>query len=242
MNSVGVVPWHILWTHVKSGSPNQQHWKQSDQGFFWQNQYYCRITNSSKSPYPSVGANLSWVLPEKKFYDIIISSVWYNTVLWYFNLVCFSVFVTKYMSIVLMLSILGKKTSTEDNLDIFSYFSQNIGSNILYKLPPQWGDNLHEMPEPLYYEKIQKKKNIIKSVFNSLFIYQNFSLQVLWSIAIDQYHNTLSHGSSWSFQRGRFCNNFRISGRSFGQNFGFPYTFYTFSLLPQLKIGRSQPA
>ena len=35
---------------------------------------------------------------------------------------------------------------------------------------------------------------------------------------------------------------FRISGRSFGPNFGFPNTFYTFSLLPQLKTGRSQPA
>ena len=39
--------------------------------------------------------------------------------------------------------------------------------------------------------------------------------------------------------REKFCNNFRISGRSFGPNFGFPYIFYTFSLLPQLKIGRS---
>ena len=39
--------------------------------------------------------------------------------------------------------------------------------------------------------------------------------------------------------REKFCNNFRISGRSFDPNFGFPYTFYTFSLLPQLKIERS---
>ena len=43
-------------------------------------------------------------------------------------------------------------------------------------------------------------------------------------------------------EREKFCNNFRISGWSFGPNFGFPYTVYTFSLLPQLKIGRSQPA
>ena len=42
--------------------------------------------------------------------------------------------------------------------------------------------------------------------------------------------------------REKFCDNFRISGRSFGQNFGFPYTFYTFSLLSQLKIGKSQQA
>ena len=41
--------------------------------------------------------------------------------------------------------------------------------------------------------------------------------------------------------RERFCNIFRISGRSFGPKFGFPYMFYTFKLLPQLKIGRSQP-
>ena len=43
-------------------------------------------------------------------------------------------------------------------------------------------------------------------------------------------------------EREKFCDNFRISGRSFGPNFRFPYTFYTFSLLSQLKIGRSQPA
>ena len=43
-------------------------------------------------------------------------------------------------------------------------------------------------------------------------------------------------------EREKFCNNFRILGRSFGPNLRFPYTFYTLSLLPQLKIGRSQPA
>ena len=43
-------------------------------------------------------------------------------------------------------------------------------------------------------------------------------------------------------EREKFCDIFRISGRGFGPNFEFPYTFYTFSLLPQLKIGRSQPA
>ena len=42
--------------------------------------------------------------------------------------------------------------------------------------------------------------------------------------------------------REKFGDNFRISGRSFGPNFGFPYTYFTFSLLPQLKIGRNQPA
>ena len=41
-------------------------------------------------------------------------------------------------------------------------------------------------------------------------------------------------------EREKFCDNFRISGKSCGQNFGFPYTFYTFSLLPQLKIVRGQ--
>ena len=43
-------------------------------------------------------------------------------------------------------------------------------------------------------------------------------------------------------EREKFSINFRISGRSFGPNFVFLYTFYTFSLLPQLKIGRSQSA
>ena len=42
-------------------------------------------------------------------------------------------------------------------------------------------------------------------------------------------------------EREKFCANFRISGRSYGPNFGFTHTFYTFSLLPQLKIGRNQP-
>ena len=37
----------------------------------------------------------------------------------------------------------------------------------------------------------------------------------------------------------KFCEDFR---EKFWSNFGFPYTFYTFSFLPQLKIGRSQPA
>ena len=43
-------------------------------------------------------------------------------------------------------------------------------------------------------------------------------------------------------EREKFYNSFRISGRSFGPNFGFPYTSYTFSLFPQHKIGRRQPA
>ena len=42
--------------------------------------------------------------------------------------------------------------------------------------------------------------------------------------------------------REKFFDIFRTLGRRFGPNFGFPYMFYTFSLLPQLKIGRSQPA
>ena len=42
--------------------------------------------------------------------------------------------------------------------------------------------------------------------------------------------------------REKFCYIFRISGRSFGPNSGFPYMFYTLKLLPQLKIGRNQPA
>ena len=39
----------------------------------------------------------------------------------------------------------------------------------------------------------------------------------------------------------KFCDIFRISGSSSCSDFGFPYAFFTFSLLPQLKIGRSQP-
>ena len=40
--------------------------------------------------------------------------------------------------------------------------------------------------------------------------------------------------------REKFCDIFRTLGRSFGPNFGFHYMFYTFSLLTQPKIGRSQ--
>ena len=40
-------------------------------------------------------------------------------------------------------------------------------------------------------------------------------------------------------EREKFCDNFRISGRSIGPDFGFPHTLCIFSLLPQLKIGRS---
>ena len=43
-------------------------------------------------------------------------------------------------------------------------------------------------------------------------------------------------------KREKFSDNFRISGRSFGPNFGFPYTFYAFSLLAQLNIGKRKPA
>ena len=42
--------------------------------------------------------------------------------------------------------------------------------------------------------------------------------------------------------REKFCDIFRTLGRSFGPNFGFPYMFYTFSILPLLKTGRSQAA
>ena len=48
-----------------------------------------------------------------------------------------------------------------------------------------------------------------------------------------------TQGSSWSFRTGSLAT---ISGRIFGPNVGFPYIFNTFSLLPQLKIGRIQPA
>ena len=52
-----------------------------------------------------------------------------------------------------------------------------------------------------------------------------------------------SQGSASSFQTGRSFATFSgFQGEVFGPNFGFPYMFYTFKLLPQLKIGRSQPA
>ena len=42
--------------------------------------------------------------------------------------------------------------------------------------------------------------------------------------------------------REKFCDIFRISGRTFGPNFWFAYKFYPFRLLPEHKIGRSKPA
>ena len=41
--------------------------------------------------------------------------------------------------------------------------------------------------------------------------------------------------------RKKFCVIFRLLGRSLGPNFVFPYMFYTFKLLPQLIIGKSEP-
>ena len=41
--------------------------------------------------------------------------------------------------------------------------------------------------------------------------------------------------------REQFSVIFRILGRSFGPNFGFPFMFYTLKLLTQLIIGRSEP-
>ena len=41
--------------------------------------------------------------------------------------------------------------------------------------------------------------------------------------------------------REKFCEDFRISGRSFGPNFLVSLYILCILLLPQLKIGRSQP-
>ena len=56
----------------------------------------------------------------------------------------------------------------------------------------------------------------------------------------DMSHDVTSAQPTLS-DREKFCNIFRIQ-RSFISNFGFFYMFYTFKLLPHLKIGRSQPA
>ena len=40
--------------------------------------------------------------------------------------------------------------------------------------------------------------------------------------------------------REKVCDIFRISGRSFGPTSGFPYMFYTFTLLPKLSLGISR--
>ena len=51
-------------------------------------------------------------------------------------LLIFSIFVTKCTSIVLMLSMLGKKKPAADNLNFFSYLSKKIGFDISCKLSP----------------------------------------------------------------------------------------------------------
>ena len=58
--------------------------------------------------------------PEKKYNDITISSVWYNAVLWYFNPVVFSIFVTKYMSFVLMLGKIFQQMTIWNIIHIFA--------------------------------------------------------------------------------------------------------------------------
>ena len=66
----------------------------------------------------------------------MISSVQYNAVSWYFNLV-FSIFVTKYMSIVLILSMLGENFQQMTICNILSHFSKKIGFYTACKLFPQ---------------------------------------------------------------------------------------------------------
>ena len=61
----------------------------------------------------------------------------------------------KYTCILLKLSMLGKNFNRQQTDDIFSYFSQKIGFGISCKLSPEIssGDNLHEMPKPIFWEK-----------------------------------------------------------------------------------------
>ena len=48
-----------------------------------------------------------------------------------------------------------------------------------------------------------------------------------------------SRGQPEAFREGEILRQFQDFREKFWSNFGFPYTFYTFSLLPHLKIGRS---
>ena len=54
--------------------------------------------------------------------------------------------------------------------------------------------------------------------------------------------NINTRGHPRTFREGEVLRQFQDLREKFGLNFGFPYTFYIFSLLPQLKIGRGQLA
>ena len=53
-------------------------------------------------------------------------------------------------------------------------------------------------------------------------------------LAVNQYFVPIAGVILELSEREKFCDNSRISGRSFSPIFGFPYIFYTFSLLPVL--------
>ena len=57
-----------------------------------------------------------------------------------------------------MLSMLGKKSADDIMNWFYSYVFQKIGFDIICKLSPQ--ENLHEMSDPIFWGK-KNKKNII---------------------------------------------------------------------------------
>ena len=52
----------------------------------------------------------------------------------------------------------------------------------------------------------------------------------------------VNRGQPRVFRQGEVLQHFQDFGEKFGPNFGFLYMFYTFKLLPQLKIERSEAA
>ena len=55
-------------------------------------------------------------------------------------------------------------------------------------------------------------------------------------------HEVSGRGHPRAFREGEVLRHVRNFREKFWSKFGFLYRFYTFSLLPELKIGRSQPA
>ena len=128
----------------------------------------------------------SWYqnITTKKYHNIImISKVQYETVSWYFNAVGFSMFVTKYMSIVLILiiSILGKNSFSRWQFEIFF---QKIGFDILCKLSPQETICI-KCQSPFSGKKNKKKyhKSVVCWISPEYGKGFNFNLHKLWGLA-----------------------------------------------------------
>ena len=116
------------------------------------------------------------------------------------------------------------------------YMYSSVHVHWFWRIP--WGSDQQKKSHPLEFDRtLWHRDGTLDSLdwnSRSNYVYILRHVQGIF--------DTHFKGQSRTFRQGEFCDIFRTLGRTFGPNFGFPYMFYTFSLLPQLKIGRSQPA